>query len=137
MFEVLAEDADNEYAMIDSTIVRAHFSQCRGKGGDASSEAIGRSKGGLSTKIHALVDALGNPISFHLTPGQACDLDGADVLLHELTADTLLADKGYDADERVIEQLEQQGKTPVIPPKRNRTVKREYDKDLYKARQRK
>lgn len=88
----------------------------------------------MSTKIHALVDALGNPISFHLTPGQACDLDGADVLLHELTADTLLADKGYDADERVIEQLEQQGKTPVIPPKRNRSVKREYDKDLYKAR---
>ena len=88
----------------------------------------------MSTKIHALVDALGNFISFHLTPGQACDLDGADVLLHELTADTLLADKGYDADERVIEQLEQQGKTPVIPPKRNRSVKREYDKHLYKAR---
>jgi transposase len=73
------------------------------------------------------VDALGNPIGFHLTPGQACDLDGADT-------DTLLADKGYDADERVIERLEQQGKTVVIPPKRNRIVSREYDKDLYKAR---
>jgi IS5 family transposase len=76
-----------------------------GQKGDASTEAIGRSKGGLSTKIHALVDALGNPIGFHLTAGQACDLDGADVLLHELAADTLLADKGYDADERVIERL--------------------------------
>lgn len=80
------------------------------------------------------MDALGNPIGFHLSPGQACDLDGADVLLHEFAADTLLADKGYDADERVIERLEQQGKMSVIPPKRNRTVKREYDKDLYKAR---
>jgi len=98
------------------------------------SEAIGRSKGGLSTKIHALIDALGNPIGFHLTPGQACDLDGADVLLNELAADTLLADKGYDADERVIERLQQQGKTAVIPPKRNRTTARDYDKDLYKAR---
>jgi transposase len=88
----------------------------------------------LSTKIHALVDALGNPLGFHLTPGQACDLDGADVLLNQLAADTLLADKGYDADERVIERLKQQGKTPVIPPKCNRTVKREYDRDLYKAR---
>ena len=88
----------------------------------------------MSTKIHALVDALGNPLGFHLTPGQACDLDGADVLLNELTADTLLADKGYDADERVIERLQQQGKTAVIPPKRNRTHPREYDKDLYKAR---
>ncbi len=88
----------------------------------------------MSTKIHALVDALGNPIGFHLTPGQACDLDGADILLNELSSDTLLADKGYDADQRVIERLEQQGKTVVIPPKRNRIVSREYDKDLYKAR---
>jgi transposase len=48
------------------------------------------------------VDALGNPVGFHLTPGQACDLDGADFLLNELAADTLLADKGYDADERVM-----------------------------------
>ena len=42
-------------------------------------QAIGRSRGGLSTKIHTTVDALGNPTGFHLTPGQAHDLDGADV----------------------------------------------------------
>jgi hypothetical protein len=61
-------------------------------------QAIGRSKGGLSTKIHTTVDALGNPIGFHLTGGQACNLDGAEVLLPQLQADTLLADKGFDAD---------------------------------------
>jgi len=88
----------------------------------------------LSTKIHATTDALGNPLGFHLTPGQACDLDGADQLLTDLVADTVLADKAYDADERVIERLEAQGKTAVIPPKRNRTSPREYDKHLYKAR---
>jgi transposase len=88
----------------------------------------------LSTKIHAIVDALGNPVCFHLTPGQACDLDGADVLLEQIAADILLADKGYDADERVIERLQQQGKTAVIPSKRNRKQPREYDKLLYKAR---
>jgi transposase len=88
----------------------------------------------LSTKIHAVVDALGNPLSFHLTPGQACDLDGADQLLPNIVADTVLADKGYDADERVVEQLESLGKTAVIPPKRNRTRPRDYDRDLYKAR---
>ncbi len=88
----------------------------------------------MSTKIHALVDALGNPIGFCLTPGQACDLDGADVLLLELSTDTLIADKAYDADERVLQRLERQGKTGVIPPKRNRTSPREYDKHLYKAR---
>ena len=83
-----------------------------------------------------MVDALGNPLSFHLTPGQACDLDGADQLLPNIMADTVLADKGYDADKRVIERLQAQGKTAVIPPKRNRTIARDYDRDLYKARQR-
>jgi transposase len=88
----------------------------------------------LSTKIHATVDALGNPTGFHLTPGQACDLDGADVLLKTILADTVLADRGYDADQRVIDLLQAQGKTAVIPPKRNRKAPREYDKELYKAR---
>jgi hypothetical protein len=62
----------------------------------------GRSKGGLSTKIHATCDALGNPPGFFLTGGQACDLDGADQLIGDLDAPILLADKGYDADARVI-----------------------------------
>jgi transposase len=88
----------------------------------------------LSTKIHAIVDALGNPIGFHLTGGQACDLEGADVLLPGLAADTLLADKGFDADKRVLEPLANAGKTAVIPPKQNRKQQREYDKELYKAR---
>jgi transposase len=67
-------------------------------------------KGGLSTKIHATTDAIGNPLSFHLTPGQACDLEGADLLLPKLAADIILADKGYDADKRVIELLQSQYK---------------------------
>ena len=88
----------------------------------------------MSTKIHATVDALGNPLGFHLTPGQACDLDGADILLPAIVADTVLADKAYDADQRVIEPLEAKGKTVVIPSKRNRTTVRDYDQYLYKAR---
>lgn len=79
-------------------------------------EALGRSKGGLSTKIHATVDALGNPTAFHLTGGQACDLEGADKLLPLMAADTVLADKAYDADARVIDPLQQAAKTAVIPP---------------------
>jgi transposase len=97
-------------------------------------EAIGRSKGGLSTKIHALVDALGNPLAFMLTPGQAHDLEGADALLPQMVADTLLADKAFDADKRVIEPLLAAGKTAVIPPKSNRKIQRDYDKEAYKAR---
>lgn len=88
----------------------------------------------MSTKIHALCDALGNPLGFHLTPGQACDLDGADVLLGEVEADVLIADKGYDADERVIDRLKAAEIAPVIPSKANRKEQRDYDKALYKAR---
>lgn len=88
----------------------------------------------MSTKIHATCDALGNPTGFHLTPGQACDLDGADILLGEIAADILLADKGYDADARVLDRLAAAEIEPVIPPKSNRKEPRDYDKALYKAR---
>jgi transposase len=62
------------------------------------------------------------------------DLQGADVLLPQMQADSLLADKAFDADERVIEPLLAGGKKFVIPPKSNRKVQRLYDKELYKAR---
>jgi transposase len=88
----------------------------------------------LSTKIHTLVDALGNPIGFFLTPGQAHDLQGADALLPHMKADTLLADKAFDADQRVIKPLEAAGKTCVIPPKSNRKKPRPFDKEIYKPR---
>ena len=81
-----------------------------------------------------MVDALGNPLVFFLTAGQAHDLQGADMLLPKMQADTLLADKAFDADERVIEPLLAAGKKFVIPPKSNRKVHRLYDKELYKAR---
>lgn len=87
----------------------------------------------MRTKIHTTVDAPGNPTGFHLTGGQASDLEGADELLPDLAAEAVLADKAYDADARVIEPLQQAGKTVVIPPKRNRTTPRAYDAHLYKA----
>jgi transposase len=88
----------------------------------------------LSTKIVATVDALGNPTGFFLAPGQAHDLCGADALLPAVAADIVIADKAFDADERVIEPLARAGKTPVIPPKRSRQSPRHYDRHLYKAR---
>ena len=88
----------------------------------------------MSTKIHALVDALGNPLAFFLTPGQAHDLEGADALLPQMKAEMLLADKAFDADKRVIEPLLAAGKTLVIPPKSNRKIKRAFDKEMYEAR---
>ena len=77
---------------------------------------------------------MGNPTGFLLSPGQAHDLVGADHFLPTLAADALIADKAYDADERVITPLITAGKNVVIPPKKNRTNSRAYDKDLYKSR---
>jgi transposase len=88
----------------------------------------------LSTKIHATVDALGNPLGVHLSAGQASDLEGADVLLPQLHAPILIADKGYDADARVIEPLTARGTQAVIPPRCNRHTLRTYDRTLYTAR---
>jgi transposase len=88
----------------------------------------------LSTKIHTLVDALGNPTAFVLSGGQAHDLIGADHLLPDMQANLLIADKAFDADQRVITLLAGKNKGVVIPPKANRTIARPYDRDVYKAR---
>ena len=81
-----------------------------------------------------MVDALGNPVGFHLTGGEVHDLIGADKLLPDMQADMLLADKAFDADKRVIEPLAAAGKSVVIPPKANRTEPRDYDRHIYKDR---
>jgi transposase len=70
----------------------------------------------LTTKIHATVDALGNPIRFILTPGQAHDITQAEPLIADFPADHILADKGYDAA-ALRAKIESQNATPVIPPR--------------------
>lgn len=69
-----------------------------------------------------------------MTQEQLSDLAGAEVLISELKAPMLLADKAYDADTRVIDQIQATGRVAVIPPKKNRKQPRDYDKHLYKAR---
>jgi len=88
----------------------------------------------LSTKIHTLVDALGNPVGFVLSGGQVHDLHGADRLLPGMQASLPLADKAFDAAERVITPLAKQNKAAVVPPRSNAVNPRDYDRDLCKAR---
>jgi transposase len=87
----------------------------------------------LTTKVHALVDALGNPVNLMLTPGQDHDLTCAQPLLENVDPGALIADKAYDADS-LIDTLNQRAITPVIPPKTNRKVKRDCDFALYRER---
>jgi transposase len=78
---------------------------------------------------------LGNPTGFHLTPGQAHDLHGADALLNNIKdIGAFLADKAYDALERMIAKLKAADCQVVIPPKSNRTEQRPYDEEMYKWR---
>ena len=102
--------------------------------GDPKKQAIGLSRGALSTKIHTKVDALGNPTGFHLTPGQTHDLEGADVLLKDTLGDTIIADKAYNAQARVVQPLLDKGKSVVIPSRSTNKQPREHDRHLYKAR---
>ncbi len=95
--------------------------------------AKGRSRGGLSTKIHAAVDALGNPVRLLITMGQASEYGQVNTLLKNLNYQYLLADKGYDSDE-IIALVTQTGAEPVIPPRSNRKEQRFYDKHIYKER---
>ena len=110
----------------------------RPKKSDAQSEALGRSRGGFSTKLHVVCDALGNPLSLTLTPGQAGDLPQAQPLLVPLVdgrtdVRAILADKGYDAD-ALLEQIAAWGAQAVIPSKKNRKEQRVIDEELYKDR---
>lgn len=95
---------------------------------------MGRSRGGLTTKVHALTDTHGLPIELALTPGQSHDDNGADLLLNDLPdGSVLLGDKAYDAD-WIRNRIETQGAAPNIPDKTNRKVRHCFSKTLYKER---
>jgi transposase len=96
-------------------------------------EHIGRSRGGPSTKIHAVVDGLGNPTRIELTEGQVHDVTQAPQMLKEARSRSVLADKGYDSN-AIVAQIESQGSQAVIPPRRGRRVERPYDRDLFRSR---
>jgi transposase len=96
-------------------------------------EAIGRSRGGPSTKINAVVDALGNPLRFILTPGQVHDSKQSEALIAGFEFDKLLADKGYDSDRfRLI--IAEAGAEAVMPSNRSRSQAIPFDKYTYKER---
>jgi transposase len=94
---------------------------------------MGRSRGGLTSKIHAVVDTNGLPVHLALTPGEAHDNRLCSVLLSALPPQTmLLADRGYDAD-WIRELARQKGAWANIPPKRNRKDTICFSPYLYRA----
>ena len=97
-------------------------------------QAIGRSRGGRTTKIHALTDAQCRPIAFLLTGGQVADCTAGDLLLEQMPACSILhGDKGYDTN-AIRHKVEGKGAMPNIPPKANRRWKNCFSPFLYRDR---
>ncbi len=107
----------------------------RHKKGTQETEALGRSRGGFSTKLHARCDAKGRPLGFVLTPGQAHDVQGFGPLFRMIAdkIEALLADKGYDTD-AIREVLANAEVEAVIPAKSNRREPIPHDREKYRWR---
>ena len=117
---------------------RAGASACgRGKRANKNQESLGRSRGGFSTRIHLRTNAKGNPLTFDVTGGEVHEIKGFDVLmeLHNTCPDKLFGDRGYDSNE-FRDDLTARGIEPLILPRSNRRIPIEYDRDVYKRRNR-
>lgn len=134
IFEAVADLEQADLKMIDSTIVRVHQHGASVRRG--AHHRTGRSRGALTTKIHAVVDRQGLPLRFMLSAGQEHDSLRAFDLLHGLLGDgVLLADKAYDAD-AVRAFARSEGGWANIPPRRTRKDPICFSPFLYRARNR-
>ncbi|AIL13271.1 transposase [Candidatus Paracaedimonas acanthamoebae] len=133
ILQYLTPDKDGENHVLDASIVRAHPCAAGYKKGSQEEQALGRSKGGFTTKIHVVVDALGQALRFSLTGGHRHDITQAPYLVEGMKNSNIIADKAYDSN-TFIEQIKRQSCTPVIPPRASRKEPREYDEHLYKER---
>jgi transposase len=132
IMHALAAAHDAAVQMIDTSIVRVHqHAACVAHNNEQS---MGRSRGGLTSKIHVVVDTNGLPVSLALTTGEAHDNRLVPKLLSRLKSGTmLLADRGYDAD-WIRALVSQYGAWANIPPKRNRKDRLCFSPYLYRAR---
>jgi len=135
MLGYFADDPDMENLMIDSTLVWAHPCAAgapTARGGQER-QALGRSRGGFTTKIHISVDGQGNPLRPRLTAGQRHDITQAPALTEGFEYDHLIADGSYDAQD-FIDLIQAQQALPVIPSRANRRRPRDLDRHLYHER---
>jgi transposase len=136
------QDPDLEWLILDSTIIRAHphaagAKKKRDGSGGQIGQALGRSRGGFGTKIHAAVTGLGLPTVLLLSAGQEADVSHAPALLDAVPAEAevaaVIADKGYDS-QAVVALVQAKGAEAVIPTLRTRKQQRPIDTERYKDR---
>jgi transposase len=133
VFAVLSGgNLDLSEVSLDSTTVRAHQHAAGARKAEGDQD-IGRSRGGPTTKIHAVAEAAGRPVHFLLTGGNINDCTRGKALLETVPAQNVLCDKAYDTND-TIETIERNGGNAVIPSKTNRKVIRPLDTERYKNR---
>ena len=133
IFSRISQETDMEWLFIDGSIVRAH--QHSMGAATAGDEAIGKSRGGNTTKIHLAVDSYGLPVHFELSGGQVHDVAYAErLVVGAPPAEYTIGDKGYDSEE-LRGKLRARGSVPVIPRRKNNTLgNQDMDWCLYKYR---
>lgn len=119
---------------LDSTYVKVHCDGANPQGGQEN-QAMGRTKGGLNTKIHAIVDNKANPVALILTGGNVSDVGIAPGIIEELEGVVIVADKAYDSDP-LREQILSRGNRTCIPPRSNRIKPGHHSPHIYKKRHR-
>jgi transposase len=140
----MAPEAGWEAHMLDSTVIRAH-AHAAGARKATGQQALGRSRGGFSTKLHLRGDARGRPVAFHLTAGQRHDLIGVGPLFERGVLRTgrrgrprwkpeaVIADKAYSAA-WLLDALRRKGITPVIPSRSDQPGNPDFDRETYRRR---
>ena len=137
-FKKLSADADKKWVMMDDSYVRTHqhaagAAVCSGE----DDHAIGIGRGGMTSKIHLMVDACGNLLEIIITTGKVNDVSVAPELIAAVDlgeTEAVSADKGYDSD-KLRAQIEEEGSKANIPYKRDREEKnKDMDWYLYKIR---
>ncbi|TXG82636.1 MAG: IS5 family transposase [Sphingomonadales bacterium] len=132
--ELAAKAGEPDTIMIDATHLKAHRTAASLLKKGLYPGCIGRTKGGLNTKLHAVCDDLGRPLVLLLTEGQMSDYKGAALMIDALPrARHLIGDRGYDAD-WFRSALAERGTAACIPAKRNRKAAIPHDAKLYRQR---
>jgi transposase len=137
ILRLLTEGAKGRLCFIDASYIRVHQSGANPRGGQEA-QALGVSRGGLTTKIHALVDGHGRALKLLLSAGNVVDIKMAPALVEDLTVQecgTLAADKGYDSDALRMLLLEK-GIYPCLAVSRKRVEPRSFHIGYYRKRHR-
>ena len=132
LWDLVAPPTRGKTAFLDSSHIKVHRCGLNPAGGQEA-QAIGKSRGGWNTKVHAVVDGKGVPTVLSLSPGNEADVTHAPAMLEEMDSGKLVADKGYDSDP-LRTWLTGRGVAACIPPRSNRLHPMAYSRVSYRKR---